>query len=761
MSVHLFGIRHHGVGSGRSLRTALEELSPDCILIEGPPDADDLMAMAADAQMQPPVALLVYDPDQPRRASWYPFAPFSPELQAIQVGVALGAALRFMDLPQKHMLALARDEEERLLAAMESPSDDEDQGESVLEEDGPALLGDQPPIVFDPLSALAAAAGEADGERWWSRVVEEARNPSEVFALIHEAMTAVRSDMQLPDSYWTQREELREAWMRTTIRAAEKQYARVAVVCGAWHTPALVDLKATKKSDAEMLKGLPSVKTVATFTPWTYSRLALHSGYGAGIASPGWYAHLWETQSDEVSARWLGRVATLLREEGLLASTAQVIDALRLSDMLATLRERSVGLDELNEASVAVLCGGHSEPMRLIERKLIIGEVMGSVPPDAPAVPLARYLSAQIKKLRMSFSDTRLELDLRKPNDLARSHLLHRLNLLSIPWGKTTPNGSRGKGTFHEDWALAWQPEFEIALVEASVWGNTVESAVVAFVNNRAAQATLLSVVTSLLRDAMLAALPEVIDDLVRRLHDLARLTRDIGELMDAAPPLVDTLRYGDVRKTQVALVEPVLESTVVSVCVQIVPASLNVDDEAALGLSSRILRLNNALHLAQDAALIAQWQGALLLLADSGGAHPLLCGAATQHLFRAEKIDAEDAALRMRRAFSVGSEPHYATYWLDGFLSSMEHVLLRDDALFTLVDGWLAGLGAQQFDELLPLLRRTFSTFGAPARRSLGERAAKGKQELKITQIDEARAARALVTLRHILGLEAIDEPR
>ena len=42
----ILGIRHHGPGSARSLRHALEELRPDCILIEGPPDAENVLALA-------------------------------------------------------------------------------------------------------------------------------------------------------------------------------------------------------------------------------------------------------------------------------------------------------------------------------------------------------------------------------------------------------------------------------------------------------------------------------------------------------------------------------------------------------------------------------------------------------------------------------------------------------------------------------------------------------------------------------------------
>jgi hypothetical protein len=34
--IHLFGIRHHGPGSARSVLSALTSLQPDIILLEGP-----------------------------------------------------------------------------------------------------------------------------------------------------------------------------------------------------------------------------------------------------------------------------------------------------------------------------------------------------------------------------------------------------------------------------------------------------------------------------------------------------------------------------------------------------------------------------------------------------------------------------------------------------------------------------------------------------------------------------------------------------
>jgi hypothetical protein len=103
----LFGIRHHGPGSARSLRAALTALEPDLVLIEGPPEADDLVALAGHQDMLPPVALLGYVPGSPEAAAFWPFAVFSPEWQAIGYALAAGVPARFCDLPAAHQLAMA------------------------------------------------------------------------------------------------------------------------------------------------------------------------------------------------------------------------------------------------------------------------------------------------------------------------------------------------------------------------------------------------------------------------------------------------------------------------------------------------------------------------------------------------------------------------------------------------------------------------------------------------------------------------------
>ena len=123
-------------------------------------------------------------------------------------------------------------------------------------------------------------------------MVETRGDSVNLFTAILEAMTAVREEMPASENPI---EAKREAYMRKTIRAAEKEgFQRIAVVCGAWHAPALSQMPVGKE-DTALLKGLPKTKVQATWIPWTYGRLSYSSGYGAGIESPGWYHHLWNS----------------------------------------------------------------------------------------------------------------------------------------------------------------------------------------------------------------------------------------------------------------------------------------------------------------------------------------------------------------------------------------------------------------------------------------------------------------------------------
>ena len=89
--------------------------------------------------------------------------------------------------------------------------------------------------------------------------------------------------------------------------------------------------------------------------------------------------------------------------------------------------------------------------------------------------------------------------------------------------------------------------------------------------------------------------------------------------------------------------------------------------------------------------------------------------------------------------------------------------MLLHDDALWGLVDAWLAELSDAHFIHVLPMLRRTFTAFSAPERRQIAERARRAASRngnarsasLSGEAWNEERAALPVPFLRRLRGLE------
>jgi hypothetical protein len=720
------------------MRAALEAFGPDCLLVEGPPEATPLIALAADPEMVPPVAILAYDPDEPSRSGFYPFAEFSPEWQAVRLGLAAEIPVRFMDLSLAHALLLDRAAE---VAALLGPGEgDEDaggaeaevEGAAEAEVDAPDEAADADPATdandgpspdidlrLDPLGYIGLLAGE-DGERWWERLVEERRDATDVFAAIALLIAELRDAVPTLPSDLT-----REAAMRTAIRAArEEGFERIAVVCGAWHAPALADLD-DAPGDAARLRGLPRTKVATTWVPWSEGHLAASSGYGAGVESPGWYGHLWTT-TDHLTERWMARVAGVLRDEGLDVSPAHLVEAARLADTLAALRGRAVpGLTEMGDATRSVMLFGSDVPLALIRARLIVGTALGNVPPSVETAPLSRDLAALQRRLRLppETGERLLELDLRGETDLARSRLLHRLRLLDVPWGTPTADTRRAMGTFREPWRLHWDPAFAIALIAQSRWGNTIAEAAEARLRDEAATVVSVTALAARIEAALLADLPGAVAMLVGRLATASAVATDVTAQLDALPSLARSLRYGNVRGTDHQTLGVVTDGIVLRAAMGLGLAVASLDDDAAAAMVTRIENGEAAVTVLEREALQSAWYAALTGVADQRGVHGLVVGRVVRILLDRGRLDPDGVARRLSAAISRGATPPEAAAFLEGFLAGPGALLVHDPRLFRLIDDWLCEQPGEAFAAVLPLLRRTFSRFSPAERRTLGDR--------------------------------------
>ncbi len=728
MELHLLGVRHHGPGSARSVVGALDQLQPGVVLVESPAETTAAFRWIGEFGLDPPVALLGHVVDDPRRAVFAPLASFSPEWQAVRWANERGVRVEAIDLPLANTLAHGGDDQ--------------------------ALIQSDVPV--DPLGALAAAAGEPDAERWWDDVIEHRGDGLTAFHAVGEAMAALRSGT-VPSLG----EERREAHMRKRIRAAIKEgHDTIVVVCGAWHVPALDVTAAAATSataDAATLRGLPKVKVAVSWVPWTHERLAAASGYGAGVRSPGWYDHVFRHPGPDGTARFFVDAARVLRRADMSASPDHLIAATRIADTLATMRGRPrPGLDEVLDAADTVMGG-----LPLVRRQLVVGTAIGAVPDDAPQVPLARDLAKRQRtaRLKPAAADQSIELDLRTPNGLRRSHLLHQLAAIGVPWG-TLEQGRGSSGTFRETWSLAWRPEWSIRIIEFAGYGTTVERAATNRLVERSRVASSLVEIAATLDLALLASLPDAIDPVVHQLATRAADDPDVGQLMSALGPLAQAQRYGDVRATDAEVVASVFDGLVVRVLAGVVPACTSLDDDAAAVMVERLSGVQHALALVDHRARRRAFPEVLERLSEGGG-HGRVHGRATRILHDSGQWEGRRVELRLGRALSSGTPPAVGAAFVEGFLAGSGTVLLHDADLRAVVDRWLSSLDPQAFDETVPLLRRTFGSFEAAERRQIGRLVAGEAREVPVgfgPGLDDARVSAALRTVRHMLGL-AVDD--
>jgi hypothetical protein len=758
--IHILGIRHHGPGSAKNVKEFLETVKPDIVLVEGPPDADPLLQWVNHAELKPPVAILVYQPDEPQRSSFYPFAEFSPEWQAISYARRNNIHVRFMDLPMSHHMALEKEAFERLKKE-ENKEEGEQPGDSAPAINNYSIQNNEvappPAIRKDPISMLAEAAGYDDGEKWWEHMFEHRQGNEQVFDAVTEAMQVLRQEFAEKES---RTEKMREAWMRKTIRQAEKEmFQTIAVICGAWHAPALVNMP-KPKDDNDLLKGLPKVKVECTWIPWTFSRLSFYSGYGAGIESPGWYDHIWHHPADD-GTRWMAKVAKLFRTKQMDTSVAHVIEAVRLAESLASMRNLyKAGLEELNEATKTVLCNGEDILMQLIREELIVSNRIGEVPVEIPKPPLQLDIEKLQKKLRLPATADYKDytLDLRKENDLERSIFLHRLQLMDIKWGER--HDVSGKGTFKELWRLQWDPELSINIIEKGNWGNTVAEAAEKFVIEKAREADALSTVSILLENTIPAELHQAVEACIQCINNLAAASGDVIQLMEVVPGLVQASRYGSVRKTDADLVLGIVNSMLTRICVSLPTACTAVSDEAAQKLLELFFKLNDAVNVLQQTEITGLWQQTLQSIAASDNASPMIAGYATRLLADYKLLEGDDLVRVFHFAMSAGAPPDKTAAWLEGFLKGSGTILLIDNDLWNLVNNWVNTLNEEIFTRVLPLLRRTFAGFSSPERKKLGEKVKTGGsgsavKPLAEIAIDEERAKQGVPVIMQLLGFK------
>lgn len=224
---------------------------------------------------------------------------------------------------------------------------------------------------------------------------------------------------------------------------------------------------------------------------------------------------------------------------------------------------------------------------------------------------------------------------------------------------------------------------------------------------------------------------------------------------MASVEPLARTLRYGDVRGTDTTAVGSVLATIVTRAAIGLATACASLDDDAAAEMRSGIEAVERGVTLVEDDHLLELWRDALAALTPK--VHGAIAGSVTRILLDCGRLSIDDATMRLGRALSLVHAPGNASAWLDGFLAGDVALLLHDARIFGLVDAWICDLDERDFEDLLPLMRRTFARFQPGERKQLGDLVSRGPAAAAADaadDIDTERAMPAMAKVADLLGI-------
>lgn len=458
-------------------------------------------ALADASQSQSPGSLAL--PGQVRTVGvWSPLCDYSPEWVAIRQGLAVGADVRFIDLPAWD--EAFRDIENRYA------------DRELTQHQRQLALGQE--LGFDSSDSL------------WDHLFEDPVKP--VDALMHELecyFEALRSDD--PTS---ERDMRREAYMARWIAwAMGESDGVVLVVCGGFHAPALRRIWSGLDEVVRPTPPPPEGRTGSYLVPFSMRRLDSFTGYASGMPSPAFYQAVWH----EGALAWesmLVRAVERLRGRGQIVSTSDVLAASELAHGLARLRghrtpSRTDVLDALVGAFIkdalrqappwtvrGVLPKG-TDPILVEVVAAFSGDLSGRLAPGTPRPPLIDDVEALCATLDLRWDKPPLSIDPLEEGASQRRDVLHRLRILDIPGVVLVRRASLARGASRaEVWNLERKVETDATLIERAVYGADLASAALACLRERVATAQGMNVLIGALEDAVTAGYFEVADVLIK-----------------------------------------------------------------------------------------------------------------------------------------------------------------------------------------------------------------------------------------------------
>ena len=746
-----FPVRHHSPVCAFFLKRVIREYRPDCILIEGPENANELIPDMTDEDTLAPFCIYysyrdtkgLIDENKRDYRCYYPFLDASPELVALREGKRAGAELAFMDLPYEEIL-MAEKEGAGLRGQEEKNSYNDDR---YLSEN-----------AF--IRGVAERSGARSFDEFWERAFEMEGLLKPVHEFIRDMLFyCVLSRANTTEE--TLREDgclAREAHMRMRISEARQRYARVLVVTGGFHVAGLLGPQAwlTDPAGREALGGdlfgtkLPEGLTciaegkklhridekdkgvyLMSYSLEAADRL---NGYCSGMIHPMFYQMIWEGLSEkggdagevyeETVLQFLVEVGKKVRRKEGYPSTFDEICALNMCRNLALLRGKPFpGVFELSDGVLSNYVKGEyqlatARPMRVLREELT-GKKIGRLSENAKLPPLCLDFEKNCHSYRLDIhSSTKKEVTLSpfaKKRHRELSAFFARMDFLGtgLALRKKGPNLRlrRDRNLIREIWEYHYSPKVTSALIEASVYGGTIREACQALTEKYLQEETDAAAASDLLIRSFEMGLSLEIGVMRARLEQVIRSCEDFFTLTKTFSNLIMLMDMQELYGYPSDLLP--LRSAVADKLLSLLVHMSSVKDEDVPPMLEALKELYRVLLEAGQEGERAYFSEILEKMSGTADLNPALAGAVWGLLYAYGKRTSGEVAVCMRGyLLSSGEKAARAADYVRGLFYVARDIIFARDGMIDMLDDFLGRTDYEGFIQILPQLRLAFSFF-------------------------------------------------
>jgi hypothetical protein len=765
MTVAIVGVRHHSPACARLVRDVIQRVRPRWVLVEGPCDMNGRLEELALGHALP-IAIFSYrSSPNGSRGTWCPFCEYSPEWEALRAARELGARALFVDLPAWH----------RVFAGVENRYSDRHVGAN------------------ERVRALVAELGFEDSDALWDHLFEQPQETAALERRLRDYFAALRGDEAAGD-----RDEPRERWMARYIAWAVAQGGDVVVVCGGFHAPALEALwSAVENGEPRLEPPGPEVRVGSYLVPYSFRRLDAFTGYESGMPSPAFHQAVWDMGPQAAPEAMLFRAVTHLRSRAQRVSPADVIAASTLAHGLGALRGHSAlaRVDVLDGLAGALVKDALDAPLPWTRRGVLrkgtdamlvemvaafSGDRVGRLAEGTPRPPLVDHAFAELERVGvlLDSSPRLLKLELDDAAALARSRVLHRLRVLRVPGVDRTsaPLFARGQAALLEQWSVRRTVEADPALIEASLYGATLEAAAMGKLEEGAAAEADLAALADRLFEAAFCGLHGLTRRLLADSASIVGAEPSLAVLGAALARLLGLWRYdtilGAAGSRDLAAILAGAFDRGLWLFEGLTGASAPADADHVRAIAA--LRDCGRLGGSQLGIDASRARAVCERRATDPEAPPAMRGAALGFLWSASPEHDDALEARAIASLRASSRPAWLGDFLLGLFALAREEAMRATGLVAAMDEALTSLGREDFLVALPALRQAF-TFFPPreklviAEAVLARHAAVGHDpmSLLLTAVDPASAREGmridgqLDALARRYGLDAEPHPR